>query len=34
MSLVLFVSLGLVGRWLRFVGVLGGVSWLQDIGLW
>ena len=35
MSLPLFLGLGLVGRWLRFVGVLGGVSWLEQTGvLW
>jgi membrane protein YqaA with SNARE-associated domain len=33
MNLTLFLTLGLVGRWLRFVVVLGGVSWLQDSSL-
>lgn len=33
MSLVLFLSLGLVGRWMRFALVLGGVSWLEGLGL-
>lgn len=27
-SLPLFVGLGLLGRWLRFVTILGGVAWL------
>lgn len=30
MNLVLFLTLGLAGRWLRFVAVLGGSSWLGD----
>jgi membrane protein YqaA with SNARE-associated domain len=30
MNLVLFLTLGLVGRWLRFVAVLGGAAWLGD----
>jgi membrane protein YqaA with SNARE-associated domain len=30
MNLVLFLVLGLVGRWLRFVAVLGGVAWIGD----
>ena len=30
MNLTLFLTLGFVGRWLRFVAVLGGVAWLQD----
>lgn len=30
MSLTLFLGLGLVGRWLRFVAVLGGAQWLTD----
>lgn len=29
MSLTLFLSLGLLGRWLRFALVLGGMSWLE-----
>ena len=33
MSLTLFLTLGFVGRWLRFVVVLGGVGWLQDTAL-
>ena len=33
MGLVRFLTLGLVGRWLRFVTVLGGVAWLDDAGL-
>jgi membrane protein YqaA with SNARE-associated domain len=33
MSLVLFVSLGLAGRWLRFAGILGGVAWLDGAGI-
>lgn len=33
MSLALFLSLGLVGRWLRFAVVLSGMSWLEAIGL-
>lgn len=28
MSLTLFITLGLLGRWLRFVAVLGGARWL------
>lgn len=31
MSLVLFVVLGLVGRWLRFAAVLGGAAWISDL---
>ena len=30
MSLMLFVGLGLAGRWLRFAAVLGGAAWLSD----
>lgn len=30
MSLVLFLVVGLVGRWLRFAAVLGGAAWLGD----
>lgn len=30
MSLALFLVLGLAGRWLRFVAVLGGAQWLVD----
>jgi membrane protein YqaA with SNARE-associated domain len=33
MSLTLFMTLGLAGRWLRFALVLGGTSWLQSLGL-
>lgn len=33
MSLPLFLSLGLLGRWLRFATVLGGVAWLGGTGL-
>jgi membrane protein YqaA with SNARE-associated domain len=33
MHLMVFLVLGLVGRWLRFVAVLGGVGWLQTTGL-
>lgn len=33
MSLVLFLGLGLVGRWMRFALVLGGMSWLEGLGL-
>ena len=33
MNLVLFVTLGLTGRWLRFAGLLGGVGLLQRTGL-
>lgn len=33
MSLTLFVVLGLAGRWLRFVAVLGGVAWLSRTGI-
>ena len=28
MSLTLFLTLGLLGRWLRFVAVLGGAQWV------
>lgn len=31
MSLTVFFVLGLIGRWLRFVAVLGGVVWLNDV---
>lgn len=31
MSLLLFLLLGLVGRWLRFVAVLGGVAWVSAL---
>jgi membrane protein YqaA with SNARE-associated domain len=35
MSLTLFICLGLVGRWLRFVGLMGGTAWLEQTGwLW
>lgn len=33
MHLALFLVLGVAGRWLRFVVVLGGVGWLQQTGL-
>lgn len=33
MSLTLFLLLGLAGRWLRFVAVLGGVTWLGESGI-
>ncbi|HJR37523.1 MAG TPA: VTT domain-containing protein [Nocardioidaceae bacterium] len=33
MNLTLFLVLGLVGRWLRFVAVLGGVEWLIRVGV-
>ena len=33
MSLPLFLTLGLAGRWLRFAGVLGGVAWLDGAGV-
>ena len=33
MNLSLFLVLGLVGRWLRFVAVLGGVEWLIRVGV-
>ncbi|HET6627737.1 MAG TPA: VTT domain-containing protein [Nocardioidaceae bacterium] len=33
MSLTLFLVIGLAGRWLRFVAVLGGVAWLGRSGL-
>ncbi len=32
MNLTLFLVLGLVGRWLRFVAILGGVEWLHRVG--
>lgn len=31
MSLVLFLVLGLLGRWLRFAAVLGGAEWLSGL---
>lgn len=31
MNLVLFLGLGLVGRWLRFAAVLGGAAWLSHL---
>ena len=31
MSLILFLTLGLTGRWLRLVAVLGGAQWLLDV---
>ncbi len=33
MGLVLFLTLGLAGRWLRFATLLGGVAWLDGTGL-
>jgi membrane protein YqaA with SNARE-associated domain len=33
MSLMLFLGLGLLGRWLRFVGLLSGVAWAGQSGL-
>jgi membrane protein YqaA with SNARE-associated domain len=33
MNVVLFLVLGLIGRWLRFAGLLGGVGWLGELGL-
>ena len=33
MNLALFLSLGLVGRWLRFAAVLGGIDWLVRLGV-
>lgn len=31
MNVALFFALGLAGRWLRFVGVLGGAEWLTGL---
>jgi membrane protein YqaA with SNARE-associated domain len=31
MNLALFLSIGLLGRWLRFAAVLGGAAWLSDL---
>jgi membrane protein YqaA with SNARE-associated domain len=31
MNLALFFGLGLLGRWLRFAGVLGGAAWLSGL---
>jgi membrane protein YqaA with SNARE-associated domain len=31
MSLTLFCVIGLVGRWLRFVAVLGGAAWIAGL---
>jgi len=31
MNVALFLALGLVGRWLRFAGVLGGAEWLTAL---
>jgi membrane protein YqaA with SNARE-associated domain len=31
MNVALFFGLGLVGRWLRFAGVLGGSAWLSSL---
>lgn len=33
MNLALFLTLGLLGRWVRFAAVLGGVSWLEGTAL-
>lgn len=33
MNLSLFLVLGLVGRWLRFVAILGGVGWMEAAGM-
>lgn len=33
MSVTLFLCLGLLGRWLRFVGLLSGVAWAGQGGL-
>lgn len=33
MNLTLFLGIGLLGRWVRFAAVLGGVSWLEGTGL-
>ncbi|HZJ07723.1 MAG TPA: VTT domain-containing protein [Nocardioidaceae bacterium] len=33
MNLATFLILGLLGRWLRFAAVLGGVEWLHRVGL-
>ena len=33
MNLATFLVLGLLGRWLRFAAVLGGVGWLHRTGL-
>ena len=30
MSLTLFLTVGLVGRWLRFATILGGAAWFGD----
>ena len=32
MHLIVFLVVGLVGRWLRFAAVLGGVEWLHRLG--
>lgn len=31
MNLLLFCSIGLVGRWLRFLAVLGGAEWVSGV---
>jgi membrane protein YqaA with SNARE-associated domain len=31
MNVLMFVALGLLGRWLRFAAVLGGAEWLQHL---
>lgn len=31
MSIVLFLTVGTVGRWLRFTAVLGGLEWLKQV---
>ena len=33
MNVMLFFTLGLLGRWLRFATVLGGMAWLEGTGL-
>lgn len=31
MNLTLFFVLGLLGRWVRFIAILGGVGWISDL---
>lgn len=33
MHLALFLGVGLAGRWLRFAAILGGVGWLEHLGV-
>jgi membrane protein YqaA with SNARE-associated domain len=33
LNVTVFLVLGLLGRWLRFAAVLGGVGWLDAVGL-